>query len=106
MASSNIPPGFDPNNPYQVAQLQIDLQKSCRAIIPGVDNSYHYVPSLAAGIVFLVLFFLSMSLHIVQSIWKRTWWTLVLAVGCLSRWFFFFFFVVRELNLKKKKKKK
>lgn len=80
----SLPPGFNPNNPEQVSQLQIDLSNSCYPLIPGIGNSYGYRPSLAAGIVFLVLFGLSMIAHAVQSIWKRTWWSMVFTVGCIT----------------------
>ena len=71
-------------DPDQVAQLQQALKTTCHPLVAGIDNAYHYRPSLTAGIVFLVFFGLSMLVHVAQSIWKRTWWTLVFAVGCLS----------------------
>ncbi|KAJ5684121.1 uncharacterized protein N7477_000466 [Penicillium maclennaniae] len=60
-----------------------ELLVGCHALIPGVGTSYGYVPTLGAGIAYLVLFGLSMILHIIQMCWKRTWWTSVFAVGCL-----------------------
>ena len=82
------PPGFNWQDPVQVAELEQQLGNTCvRGIIPHVDNSYHYMPSLAAGIVFVALFALSMSGHVVQSIWKRTWWSMVFAAGALSKQF-------------------
>lgn len=59
------------------------LEDTCHAIIDGVDNSYGYRPSVAAGVVFCILFGLSMVVHTVQFIWKRTWWCSVFAIGCL-----------------------
>lgn len=64
-------------------QQRLDLQDSCHAYIPGLETSYNYVPSLAAGVLFCVLFGLSMVVHIVQFTWKRTWWCSVFAIGCL-----------------------
>ncbi|KAI9927058.1 hypothetical protein ASPWEDRAFT_46534 [Aspergillus wentii DTO 134E9] len=61
-----------------------DLKSSCYALIPGLETSYGYKPSLAAGIVFCVLFGLSMLLHTVQFTWSRKWWYSVFAVGCLT----------------------
>lgn len=60
------------------------LEEGCYAYVPGVDTSYDYVPSKAAGIAFCVLFGLSMLVHIVQFCWKRTWWCSVFAIGCLG----------------------
>ncbi|KAE8382569.1 RTA1 like protein-domain-containing protein [Aspergillus bertholletiae] len=60
------------------------LSRSCHPIINGMDTAYGYEPSLAAGIVFLVLFGLSMIVHTVQLTWKRTWWCAVFSIGCLT----------------------
>ncbi|KAJ6115533.1 hypothetical protein N7523_005950 [Penicillium sp. IBT 18751x] len=60
-----------------------ELLVGCHALVPGVGTSYGYVPTLGAGIAYLVLFGLSMILHIIQMCWKRTWWTSVFAIGCL-----------------------
>jgi len=65
-------------------QLLSELRKGqCHAYIDGFRPPYGYVPSLAAGVVFCVLFGLSMVLHTVQFIWKRQWWCAVFAIGCL-----------------------
>ena len=56
----------------------------CVPYIPAQRTAYGYVPSLAAGIVFCVLFGLSMFAHIFQAIKTRALWNLVFAVGCLS----------------------
>lgn len=61
-----------------------ELRTGCHAYNDQYDTSYGYVPSLSAGIAFLVLFGLSMVVHTVQSVWKRTWWSLVFSIGCLS----------------------
>jgi len=59
------------------------LQNSCHPYIQGLEPSYGYQPSLAAGIVFCTLFGLSMLAHSFQCALKRTWWCSVFAVGCL-----------------------
>ena len=61
-----------------------ELRTGCHAYNEHYDTSYGYVPSVAAGIAFLVLFGLSMVVHTVQAAWKRTWWTLLFSIGCLS----------------------
>ncbi|BAE57785.1 RTA1 like protein-domain-containing protein [Aspergillus flavus] len=60
------------------------LSTSCHPIIDGMDTAYGYQPSLAAGVVFLVLFGLSMIVHTIQFTWKRTWWCAVFSIGCLT----------------------
>ena len=65
-------------------ELKQQLQSSCHSLVDGIDTAYGYKPSLAAGIVFCVLFGLSMLLHTAQFVWKRTWWCAVFSVGCLS----------------------
>lgn len=62
-----------------------ELTIGCHAKIPGVGTSYGYVPTLAAGIAFCVLFGVSMVLHTAQMCWKRTWWTSVFSIGCLGK---------------------
>jgi hypothetical protein len=56
----------------------------CVPYNPAQRTAYGYVPSLAAGIVYCVLFGLSMILHTFQAIKTRALWNLVFAVGCLS----------------------
>ncbi|EED19947.1 RTA1 domain protein, putative [Talaromyces stipitatus ATCC 10500] len=65
--------------------LEIELQNNCHAWDPALynDTNYGYVPSLAAGIVFTVLFGLSMIAHTVQFIWTRWWWCSVFSVGAM-----------------------
>ncbi|KIV99821.1 uncharacterized protein PV09_08492 [Verruconis gallopava] len=58
--------------------------EGCKAYEPGKADLYGYKPELAAGIVFSVLFFISMVAHFVQGWMKRTWWTAVFAVGALT----------------------
>lgn len=57
----------------------------CRPWDPKAGNEYGYRPSLAPGVAFCTLFSISLALHIFQACWKRTWWTLVFAVGALSK---------------------
>lgn len=56
----------------------------CVPYNPAQRTAYGYVPSLAAGIVYCVLFGLSMIAHTFQAIKTRALWNLVFAVGCLS----------------------
>ena len=65
-------------------QFLQELKTGCHAYNDQYNTSYGYVPSLPAGIAFLALFGLSMVVHTVQSVWKRTWWSLVFSLGCLS----------------------
>lgn len=46
--------------------------------------TYGYDPSLAAGVTFTILFFLSMTWHIYESIRCRNWWYLLFAVGAFG----------------------
>ncbi|TVY88059.1 Sphingoid long-chain base transporter [Lachnellula willkommii] len=57
---------------------------SCQAYSPDIRNPFGYRPSLAAGIVFLTLFFLSACTHLFQAIRYRKWWLslFVLGAGC------------------------
>ncbi|CAL00643.1 sphingoid long-chain base transporter RSB1 [Aspergillus awamori] len=65
-------------------EFKKQLTYGCHAKIDGYGTSYGYVPSLAAGIVFCVLFGLSMLLHTLQLVWKRTWWCSVFVLGCIT----------------------
>ncbi|KAJ6009544.1 RTA1-domain-containing protein [Penicillium canescens] len=58
------------------------LQAGCQSLIQGVPTPYSYQPSLAAGIVFSILFCFLTVAHIAQSTHGRRWWSLVFAVGC------------------------
>ncbi|KAJ6083081.1 hypothetical protein N7467_007216 [Penicillium canescens] len=62
---------------------RLQLEVGCHAPVDGVESSYGYVPTLAAGIAYCTLFGLSMIMHTVQMTWKRTWWTSVFSIGCL-----------------------
>lgn len=58
--------------------------KGCVAWDPAVDNIFHYDPSLAAGVIFSVVFALSMLAHTAQTIISRKWWLLSFALGALG----------------------
>jgi hypothetical protein len=76
-----------------VKAVEID-RKICVAQIAGHEGLYGYDPSMAVGIVFCVLFGMSMLLHIFTSFRYRVWWQMVFAVGALSTESFFIFFCV------------
>ncbi|KAJ5961677.1 hypothetical protein N7501_006618 [Penicillium viridicatum] len=59
------------------------LTSGCHAIVEGVETSYGYTPSFAAGLTFSALFGLSMIVHTAQFCWKRTWWCSTFSIGCL-----------------------
>ncbi|KAL2868252.1 RTA1 domain-containing protein [Aspergillus lucknowensis] len=67
--------------PFEVRE---QLRRGCHAAIEGFPSPYGYNPSLAAGVVFLVVFGFTMIGHIAQMVWKRTWWTAVFWVGSLT----------------------
>ncbi|KAI1774485.1 RTA1 like protein-domain-containing protein [Hypoxylon cercidicola] len=73
MADSQLIPEplRDPNN------CQKDL-------IPGFDYAYGYLPSLAAGIVFCVLFGIGFFGHALQTIRLRRWTSALLTIGALT----------------------
>jgi hypothetical protein len=78
---SNGSMNIDPDVSFSISK------DGCTPYIPeyGASNTmYGYVPSQTIGILFCVLFALSMVAHIVQFLWKRTWWCSVFAVGCLG----------------------
>ncbi|KAJ0418706.1 RTA1 like protein-domain-containing protein [Aspergillus carlsbadensis] len=60
-----------------------DLQDGCQAWIDGVGNIYHYVPSLAAGVVFTVLFLLCAAGHLARYALGRLTSSLLLALGAI-----------------------
>ncbi len=70
-----------------MAEYQWINRETCVAAIEGRedDGPYSYVPSLAAGIVFCVLFGISLILHTFTSIRYRMWWQIVFAVGALGK---------------------
>ncbi|MCJ1459542.1 hypothetical protein MMC28_009921 [Mycoblastus sanguinarius] len=59
--------------------------KGCVAYDPTAKApTYGYVPNLAPGIVFSIVFFLSLSMHIFQTIRSRKWWYSSLALGAFG----------------------
>ena len=69
-----------------VVQVDEDtIQIGCHAYVDGYDTSYGYIPSKAAGIIFVALFGISMILHIVQFSWKRIWWCSLFSIGCMGK---------------------
>jgi hypothetical protein len=54
---------------------------ACQAYSPEIGNAYDYRPSLAAGIVFVILFFLSACTHLFQAIRYKKWWLVLFVVG-------------------------
>ena len=59
--------------------------KGCVAYDPHARlPSYGYVPNLAAGIIFSVVFGLSLLAHIVQVTKSRKWWYSSLAIGAFG----------------------
>ena len=71
------------SKPLTLQQIH-EIQSGCHALIPGIHTSYGYVPSLAAGVIFCVLFGLSLCGHIFQAIRKRRWTSYVLAAGAIT----------------------
>ena len=67
-----------------ITELREQLRDSCHPYIEGIKPPYNYVPSLAAGVVFCVLFGLSGVVHTVQFIWKRNWWCSLFTIGCVG----------------------
>ncbi|KAI9817373.1 MAG: hypothetical protein M1832_004680 [Thelocarpon impressellum] len=57
---------------------------SCPAYSADVPNQYGYPPSLAAGITFCALFGVTTAVHVVQTVWKREWWTVLFSLGALT----------------------
>ncbi|EGX45288.1 hypothetical protein AOL_s00173g389 [Orbilia oligospora ATCC 24927] len=61
-----------------------ELGNGCKALVPGLDPSYGYVPSQASGIIFVVLFGLSTIGHIYSSIKGKNYWYLCFAIGTIA----------------------
>ena len=59
--------------------------KGCVAYDPHARApTYKYVPNLAAGLVFTIVFFLSFLAHTVQVTRSRKWWYSALALGAFG----------------------
>lgn len=76
---SLTPPPTTPN----LADLS-ELTKGCHALIPGVETSYGYEPSFAAGAVFTALFAVSLLGHVWRSAQYRKTASVLLAVSALT----------------------
>lgn len=46
---------------------------------------YNYTPSLAAAILFSVLFFIVTIAHITRMVMKKTWYFIPFVLGCLCK---------------------
>ncbi|KAI9716411.1 MAG: hypothetical protein M1828_000353 [Chrysothrix sp. TS-e1954] len=76
---------FTRDNNQTASELQNTWsEQSCQAYDPSVETSYNYVPSLAPGVVFTVIFALSMVAHIAQTVLSRKWWYSSFAIGALA----------------------
>ena len=65
---------------------QAERRKGCVAYDPAAKGpTYNYVPNLTPGIVFSTVFFISMSLHIFQTVHHRKWWYSAFAIGAFSK---------------------
>ena len=54
---------------------------SCSSFDPTYPPNYGYTPSLAAGIVFIILFGSATTAHLAQTVISRRWWQLVFVLG-------------------------
>ena len=71
------------SGPPASALNNADQGKGCVPFDPLADPPYNYVPSLAAGIIFVVFFTASLIGHIVQTGLSRRWWYSAFALGAL-----------------------
>jgi hypothetical protein len=51
----------------------------------GTFSYYHYDPSVAAAVLFIVLFFLTTLLHMYQMIRTRTWFLVPFVLGGICK---------------------
>ncbi|KAI4244912.1 MAG: hypothetical protein L6R40_002818 [Gallowayella cf. fulva] len=54
---------------------------SCSPFDPTNPPAYGYSPSLAAGVVFTVLFAIAFTAHLAQTVLSRRWWLILFATG-------------------------
>ncbi|KAL8818583.1 MAG: hypothetical protein Q9223_002808 [Gallowayella weberi] len=54
---------------------------ACSSWDPTNPPSYGYMPSLAAGVIFVALFGLAFTAHLAQTIISRRWWLILFAIG-------------------------
>lgn len=81
MSSSN--PMGNMTEPEYIAFIR-EIQQGCHAYTPLLSPTYGYVPSLAAGIVFCVLFGIPLLYHTFQFCRVRKSSSILLALGALS----------------------
>ena len=67
-----------------LSQSRILAEGTCRSYDPREDNPYGYLPSVAPGVVFSLLFGFTMLWHAYQAFRTRTPWQYVFAVGGLG----------------------
>lgn len=65
--------------------LNLISEATCYPYDSRLKPSYGYRPSLAAGIIFVVLFAIPLVYHTFQSIRRRAAISILLALGALSR---------------------
>lgn len=52
--------------------------------LPGVPYSAGYRPSLAAGVIFIILFFSAYAYHVAMSITRKRWASIALGYGAFG----------------------
>ncbi|KAL8930365.1 MAG: hypothetical protein Q9172_000074 [Xanthocarpia lactea] len=62
----------------------MEQPSSCSAFDPTNPPSYGYMPSLAAGVAFIILFAIVTTAHLAQTILSRRWWQLVFVTGAMG----------------------
>ena len=67
-----------------MSSLRLPNPPGCLAYDPRVQNPYGYLPSLAAGVIFLVLFGASTALHVWQTFRYRTPWLAAFVLGAFG----------------------
>jgi len=60
-----------------------ELLLGCHAFIPGLEPAYGYEPTLAAGIVYCILFGITFILHLVRSFQYKRWTSYCLFIGSI-----------------------
>ena len=76
---------FDRSSTLAAMLSDSERGKGCVPYDPNAkEPTYGYDPSLAAGVVFTVVFFLLMLAHIVQVTKSRKWWYSALALGAFG----------------------
>lgn len=56
----------------------------CHAWNPRVHNAFGYRPSMAAGVIFVILFAAITLAHLIQVGLSRKWWYTVLVAGAVG----------------------